>query len=187
MGGEAAILHAGSVPGDPATRPDQHLWTTGGFSLADVLAGRAPCPPAVRALVVVAWRPPALPAPEPSTVDDGGLVLARRASDFVRPRPEVARQEVTLRGAWERALAVLHPIAAYRLGPLDLAFAAGDEAETACQGLYQELSEMGGGDWRVGYARLGRCGAGAALRALELWVLDAGGDGSWLVDVTDLS
>ncbi len=177
MGAGAAILHAGSVPGDPVTRPSL-LWTYGRFSLSDVLAGRAPCPPAVRALVVVAWRPPALPVPRPEPRT--GLVLARRASDLVRPQPD----QTPLWNAWQRALAALRPLAAQRIGPLDLAFATGDEAE-ACEGLYGELSAAGGGDWRVGYAQLGRFGA--ALRALELWVLDATGEGSWFVDVTDLT
>ncbi|MGH8992794.1 MAG: hypothetical protein ACRDYV_02820 [Acidimicrobiia bacterium] len=172
----------------------EFLWATGGFPLADVLAGRAGCPPGVRTVVALAWRPPARrPGPEPEILrtpfpEDVGRVLARRASDFVRPRPGAAEEEATLRGAWEVALGVLRPLAALRIGPLDLVFAAPAGAASACRGLYDGLTlTRPSGDWRIGYARVEHHSFRAAVRALDLWVLDAGGAGSWLVDVTDLA
>ena len=93
-----------------------------------------------------------------------------------------------MRAAWEAGLSMLFPMAGRRLGACDLGFATAADATVESQALLAVLRRHHpAGEWRVGVAQLEAMGIMQAARALELWVLDAGEDGSWLVDVTDLA
>lgn len=168
------------------------LWSAGSFSLGAVLGGYAPCPPGVGCLVFVAWRPPdppPVPAPPefPAPPVRDALARARRASDHMVERPEAAQEEATMRAAWESGLSMLDPVAGRRLGACDLGFATAADTTGQCQTLLAALRrDHPAGEWRIGIAHLEVVGIMEAARALELWVLDAGDGGSWLVDVTDL-
>ncbi len=171
----------------------EYLWTAGSFSLAAVLGGHLPCPPAVRYLVFVAWRPPESPRMPPARtvpstprapLDHPG----RRASDRVTDRPGAREEEATLRAAWELALEALSPVAAKRIGAGDLAFVTTDDATDPCRELLESLRKRHPlGDWRVGFTCLEGVGIIQAARSLELWILDDRGPGSWLMDATGLA
>jgi hypothetical protein len=149
----------------------------------------------MQSLVFVAWQPPDVPAAvqqqaenRAAPSDAVSLGLARRASDHMVERPGVAQEEATMRAAWEVGLAVLSPVAGRRLGVWELGFVTDTDATQESQALFEALRrDHPGGDWRVGVARLDGVGIMQAARALELWVLDGGEDGSWLVDATELS
>lgn len=90
--------------------------------------------------------------------------------------------------AWESALAMLSPVAGRRIGACELGFVTAADATLECQALFEALRrDHAAGEWRVGIALLDTVGILQAARALEVWVLDGGESGSWLVDVTDLA
>lgn len=196
------------ISGDDSYRHDHHgpsgegeiLWQAGSFSLRAVLGGYSPCPPGMRSLVFVAWRPVEtgvateadpktdVAAPEPVISEGPSLTRARRASDRVVERPGAAREEATMSAAWATSLAMLSPAASKRLCAYELGFVTATDVTQECQDLFMALRrDHPAGDWRVGIALLEGISIMQAARALELWVLDGGDDGCWLVDVTELA